>query len=45
MAEMEVRIGQQIAKLGFGNAMKKKWIKKDGDKFQRIADELQDEDK
>mgnify|MGYP000908090329 CR=1 FL=1 len=38
MAEMENRVGKQIAKIGFGKAMKEKWIKKDGDKFERIAE-------
>ena len=31
MAEMENRVGAQVAKIGFGKAMKQKWIKKDGD--------------
>lgn len=30
MATMESRVGAQIAKIGFGKAMKQKWIKKDG---------------
>ena len=37
MAEMESRVGPQIAKIGFGKAMKQKWIKKDGNQFERIA--------
>lgn len=44
MAEMEKRVGKQIAKIGFGKAMKQKWIKKDGDKFERIAENPVDED-
>ena len=44
MAEMENRVGKQIAKIGFGKAMKQKWIKKDGDKFERIAENPVDED-
>jgi len=44
MAEMENRVGKQIAKIGFGKAMKQKWIKKDGDKFERIAESPVDED-
>lgn len=44
MAEMENRVGKQIAKIGFGKAMKQKWIKKDGDKFERIAETPVDDD-
>lgn len=45
MAEMEKRVGQQVAKVGFGKAMKQKWIKKDGNNFERIAADPKDEDK
>ena len=45
MAEMEKRCGAQIAKIGFGKAMKEKWIKKEGDKFERIAENPEDKDK
>ena len=44
LAEMEKRVGAQVAKIGFGKAMKQKWIKKDGDKFERIAENPVDED-
>ena len=44
MAEMESRVGAQIAKIGFGKAMKQKWIKKDGNKFERIVADLVDLD-
>jgi phenylalanyl-tRNA synthetase alpha chain len=44
MGEMENRVGAQVAKIGFGKAMKQKWIKKDGDKFERIAASPVDED-
>ena len=44
MAEMENRVGKQIAKIGFGKAMKQKWIKKEGEKFERIAENPVDED-
>jgi len=44
MAEMEKRVGKQIAKIGFGKAMKQKWIKKDGSKFERIAENPVDDD-
>jgi hypothetical protein len=33
-----------VAKIGFGKAMKQKWIKKEGDKFERIVEEVVDED-
>ena len=45
MAEMESRVGAAIAKIGFGKSMKQKWIKKDGDKFERIAADPVDADK
>lgn len=45
MAEMESRVGAQIAKIGFGKAMKQKWIKKDGNQFERIAADPVDLDK
>jgi len=45
MAEMVKRVGDQIAKIGFAKAMKMKWIKKEGDKFERIVENLVDEDK
>lgn len=44
MAEMENRVGAQVAKIGFGKAMKQKWIKKDGEQFERIAENPKDED-
>ena len=44
MGEMENRVGAQVAKIGFGKAMKQKWIKKDGDNFERIAASPVDED-
>jgi len=44
MAEMEKRVGKQIAKIGFGKAMKQKWIKKDGSNFERIAENPVDDD-
>ena len=44
MAEMENRCGKQVAKVGFGKAMKQKWVKKEGDKFERIVEIIVDED-
>ena len=44
MAAMETRVGKQIAKIGFGKAMKQKWIKKDGDNFTRIVETVVDDD-
>ena len=41
---MEDRVGKHIAKIGMGKALKQKWIKKDGDKFERIAQNPVDED-
>ena len=45
MATMEERVGKQIAKVGFGKAMKQKWIEKAGADFKRIAENPVDEDK
>ena len=45
MAQMEQKVGQQIAKIGFGKAMKQKWIKKEGNDFMRIAENPVDDDK
>jgi phenylalanyl-tRNA synthetase alpha chain len=44
MATMEERVGKQIAKIGFGKAMKEKWLKKDGTGFERIAENPIDND-
>lgn len=45
MAEMESRVGGQIAKIGFGKAMKQKWVKKNGNELERIAESPVDVDK
>lgn len=45
LAEMENRVGKQIAKIGMGKAMKEKWIKKDGSNFERVAENPVDKDK
>ncbi len=42
---MEDRIGQQAAKIGFGKAMKLKWIKKEDEFFVRVEENPVDEDK
>jgi len=42
---MGEKVGPQIAKIGQGKAMKQKWIKKEGEKYCRIAENPQDEDK
>jgi phenylalanyl-tRNA synthetase alpha chain len=44
LATMEQRVGQQIAKIGQGKAMKQKWIVKDGANFKRVAENPVDED-
>jgi len=46
-AEIEAKVGAQIAKIGFAKAMKNKWVKICGDakdKVVRIAEALDDED-
>ena len=44
ISTMEDRVGKLIAKIGMGKALKQKWIKKDGDKFERIVEKPVDED-
>lgn len=39
MSQMEDKVGKQIAKIGFGKAMKQKWIKKEGNDFVRISED------
>jgi phenylalanyl-tRNA synthetase alpha chain len=47
LPELEAKVGKGIAKIGMGNCMKKKWIKKDGGnlvplkKAGEVADEVQ----
>lgn len=45
MQQMEKRVGQQVAKIGFGKAMKQKWIQKEEEFFIRIVENPVDEDK
>lgn len=48
LPELEAKVGKGIAKIGMGNCMKKKWIKKDGGnlvalkKISEVTDEVQD---
>jgi phenylalanyl-tRNA synthetase alpha chain len=45
--DVEARVGAQIAKVGFGKAMKNKWVSVCGDKkekVKRIQAEVQDDD-
>lgn len=44
LATMGERIGDKKAKIGFGKAMKQKWIKKNGNDFERIVEKIVDED-
>ena len=47
LPELEAKVGKAIAKIGMGNCMKKKWIKKDGGnlapvkKTSEVTDEVQ----
>jgi phenylalanyl-tRNA synthetase alpha chain len=43
-AELEVKVGKDVAKIGKGKCMKEKWIKKDGDGFVALkaAEEVED---
>jgi phenylalanyl-tRNA synthetase alpha chain len=48
LPDLEVKVGKAIAKIGMGNCMKKKWIKKDGGnlvalkKLSEVNDEVQE---
>jgi hypothetical protein len=46
-AEVEAKVGDLIAKIGFAKAMKNKWVKLESDKTSvtRIAETLQDDEK
>jgi hypothetical protein len=46
-AEVDAKVGDLIAKIGFAKAMKNKWVKLEADKVSvtRIAETLHDEDK
>ena len=47
-AEVESKVGAEIAKIGFAKAMSKKWIKLAGDSkdaVERIAEKLEDTEK
>ncbi len=46
-AEVDAKVGDLIAKIGFAKAMKNKWVKLETDKVSvtRIAETLHDEDK
>ena len=47
MPDLQGKVGKDVAKIGMGNCMKKKWIKKDGGdlvplkKVEEVEDELQ----
>jgi len=45
LKDMESKVGKQVAKIGMGKAMSKKWIEKKGENFTRIAENPQDDDK
>ena len=46
-ADVDAKVGDLIAKVGFAKAMKNKWVKLEADKVSvtRIAETLHDEDK
>ena len=43
--DLETKVGKNISKIGMGNCMKKKWIKKEGDNLVPLKknDEVEDE--
>mmetsp|Transcript_14454 Transcript_14454/g.39827 ORF Transcript_14454/g.39827 Transcript_14454/m.39827 type:complete len:504 (-) Transcript_14454:1173-2684(-) len=45
MPDLQTKVGKNVAKVGMGNAMKKKWIKKDGADLipQKTLDEVSDD--
>ena len=48
LKDLEAKVGKSVAKIGMGNCMKQKWIKKDGGnlvalkKSSEVSDEVQD---
>ena len=43
--ELQDKVGKAVAKIGMGNCMKNKWIKKDGGNLVANTDSVQDETK
>ena len=43
VAELQKGVGKDVAKVGMGNCMKNKWVKKDGDKLISIVNEVKDD--
>lgn len=46
-ADVDAKVGDQVAKIGFAKAMKNKWIRLEKDKASvtRLAEELPDEER
>ena len=46
-ADVEAKVGEQVAKIGFSKAMKNKWIRLESDKksVTRLAESMKDEEK
>jgi phenylalanyl-tRNA synthetase alpha chain len=48
LPDLQTKVGKDIAKIGMGNCMKKKWVKKDGGdlvplkKVEEVGDEVKD---
>jgi len=42
-AEVELKVGKDVAKVGMGNCMKQKWIVKDGDSLKAAVDSVADD--
>jgi len=43
VAELQKAVGKDVAKVGMGNCMKNKWVKKDADKLISVVDTIIDE--
>lgn len=41
-SEVEAALGKEVLKVGQGKAMKNKWVRKDGDGFVRVVDQVVD---
>jgi phenylalanyl-tRNA synthetase alpha chain len=42
LSEVQARVGEAVTKIGLGQCMKNKWLKKDGEKIVRLASDVKD---
>jgi len=43
VAQVQEAVGKDVAKVGMGNCMKNKWVKKDGDKLVSLVEQVPDD--